>query len=128
MAKRNMRKNVDLTGPEMVIPSWPRRIATSSVAVTAPSPMPLMVNLPNQYPRPSEMKIAISGYWRSVATNQSNMGPPSGIGSGGLAARRGLARSRRAPGSALRRGLALVQLGRLRRAAVLLEVLARLDD
>src|SRR4051812_3496939 len=99
MAKRNMRKKVDFTGPEMVIPNWPMMIATRSVAVTVPRPIPLRVNLPNQWPSPREMKIAIWGYGRSGATSHESIGPPSG-GSAVVGERR----RRAEPGVAARRG------------------------
>src|SRR5207249_4107384 len=41
-----MRKKVDFTFGEIVMPSCPITTAASRVAVTAPRPMPLKVNLP----------------------------------------------------------------------------------
>src|SRR6476646_3647664 len=64
-----MRNTVALSGCAMVIPICPISTPARSVAVTAPRPMPLYVNLPKKYPSASVRKIAISGYVFSVVAN-----------------------------------------------------------
>src|SRR3954471_262374 len=70
-AKRNIRNTNALSGCAIVMPICPINTPASSVAVTAPRPMPLKVNLPKKYPSASVRKIAISGYVLRVVANHA---------------------------------------------------------
>src|SRR3954466_8729245 len=70
-AKRNIRNTNALSGCAIVMPIGPITTPASSVAVTAPRPIPLNVNLPKKYPSASVRKIAISGYVLRVAVNHA---------------------------------------------------------